>query len=381
MTSKPLFLFIKERIVYVEENKVVRRNTKANFSVIFVVFSFGIFFLSSVYPAYAEFNFYNDEYVKPEYLTKPTFGIDHDTEKTVVKEGFRFNGKPFDITDNYHTPFPEQLVKIGEPNTFDATTYSEKGLMVQEFLFGVPKVGEAHKAELGVEVWFGASGEIIDVKVIQGSKVIDVDTLKVFHEKTNCMALKYNFLKQEPKCDTTTLSVVFLEPLKDKVMAIKAIDFEKRYQITYLNEGIMVFGKALSPMNTVKIPSPTKYEGLIKVVQIEKYSPFWVAEDDRIFEKNEFGSFKEINKKIEKGQDKGNVLKRNHSDFDKIILYEQKRALKIFDSNKITNELPESFTIYNPIFDRIDNEIESKMLFQAYQAYRILENSNSQTRW
>jgi len=83
-----------------------------------------------------------------EHLTRPTFGISHETFETIVDSGFRFNDQSFTINDNFHTAF------IGEVNSFEAKIYADKRLKVQEFLFGIPNVGEAHLAELGVEVWY-----------------------------------------------------------------------------------------------------------------------------------------------------------------------------------------------------------------------------------
>jgi hypothetical protein len=151
--------------------------------------------------------------------TRPTFGISHeDRQNQVVENGFRFNSNEYLLTDNHHTDFAEQSVEIGTTNSFSATVYADKKLKIQEFLFGIPNVGEAHLAELGVEVWYDRDGEIEDVIVVQKSDVIDAETVSVSHEKVKCLATD-----AEAKCDTTTVSMTFLEPLADKVMAIKAI--------------------------------------------------------------------------------------------------------------------------------------------------------------
>ena len=42
----------------------------------------------------------------------PTFGLDHNTFLPVIEGGFSFNGVPYDITDNFWTPFEEQEVKV-----------------------------------------------------------------------------------------------------------------------------------------------------------------------------------------------------------------------------------------------------------------------------
>ena len=109
-----------------------------------------------------------------------------------------------------------------------------------------------------MEVWYDIDGEIDKVVVVQKSDVIDADTVSVSHEKTKCLATA-----AEAKCDTTTVSMTFLEPLMDKVMAIKAIDWKLRDQRTFLNEGFDVSGESLNPMLSNMIPSSLRDEGQI----------------------------------------------------------------------------------------------------------------------
>jgi len=305
-----------------------------------------------------------------QHLTRPTFGLSHENYETIVENGFKFNDQSFFINATHHTPFAEQSVMVGGVNSFETTTYAPKGLRVQEFLFGIPNVGEAHLAELGVEVWYGYDGEIKNVKVIQKSSVIDSDNINATHEKTKCKASDI-----EKKCDTTTVSITFLETLKDKVMAIKAIDFKNRYQITYLNEGINLSDASLNPMKTVMIPSTIKGEGLIQVTQTEKYSPYWMTKDGRLFEKNAFGSFKQINHSFERFQDSGDPLTRHHSGFGKVLKYEKTRALNVFDATSLLSQLPDSFSHDISIGERINDEMRGKMKEQEQIAQKILEYS------
>ena len=312
-----------------------------------------------------------------EHLTRPTFGLSHETFDSIVDNGFAFNNQTFPITDNHHTDFPEQTVNIGETNSFSATVYADKELKVQEFLFGIPEVGQAHLAELGVEVWYDVTGEIKQIKTVQKSGVIDTETLVATHEKTKCQAQDI-----EQKCDTTNISMVFQEQLKDKIMAIKAIDHKNRYQITYLNEGIGVLGESLNPMNEMLIPSPTKGEGQVLVTQIAKYSPYWIAQDGKIFEQNIFDSFKQINQTFERFSDSGNPYTRMHSEFEKLVAYEQNKATKIFDSSGLVSELGTSFAyVYPESHERITDEIRAEMLEQEKIAEQILEESKVQARW
>jgi len=151
-----------------------------------------------------------------QWKTKPTFGLDHNTFRPLVDGGFSFNGKSHDITDNWWTPFAEQKVKIGSINSFTAKAYADKQLRVQEFLFGIPEVGDAHNAELGVEIVYDYSGEIEMINVVQKTDIIDIDSIKVKHSKSKCQSDD-----TVERCDTTRLSMKFLEPLQDKIMAIK----------------------------------------------------------------------------------------------------------------------------------------------------------------
>ncbi|MDH3825468.1 MAG: hypothetical protein OES14_06715, partial [Nitrosopumilus sp.] len=253
---------------------------------------------------------------------------------------------------------------------------AEKDLKVQEFLFGVPEVGKANLAEVGVEVWYDRGGEISEVKVIQKTNVIDKDTIIATHEKIKCQESD-----TEEKCDNTKVSMKFLEPLKDSVMAIKAIDYKNRYQITFLNEGVDVVGDSLNPLHTVMIPSSVKGEGLMQVTQTSKYSPYWTAEDGRMFEKNNFDSFKEVNKKFERFQDKGNAFTRLHSSFGGIIAYEENRATKVYDSRDFISEISDSYAYEFSVDERITDEMVEVMLEQEQIAIKYLEDSQVQARF
>jgi hypothetical protein len=129
------------------------------------------------------------------------------------------------------------------------------------------------------------------------------------------------------------------------------------------------------------IPSPKKGEGLVKVVQNQKYSDYWSTEDGRIFEMNSFGSFKQINQSFERFQDSGNVFTRQHSDFGKIIAYEQNRALKVFDSSKLISYLPDSFSHDITISERITPEVLQEMIIQQHIAQKVFDEMHKQTRW
>ena len=319
----------------------------------------------------------NEKLKIDDVTTRPTFGLSHDSDKKIVDSGFTFNNQTFAITNNFHTPFPKLPVALGEVNTFEAKVFAENDLMVQEFLFGIPQKGDAHLAELGIEVWFGILGEVQEIKVIQKSNVIDIESIIATHKKEKCMSKD-----TETNCDATTISMIFLEPLQYDVMAIKAIDSKKRYHITYLNDGFDISGDSLNPLETIMIPSNQKGEGLIQVTQTAKYSPFWSSEDGKMFKMNSFGSFTEINKSFERFQDSGDARKRVHSDFGKLLKYEQEKATDVFDASKLISELPESFSFqYKDSVERITPELKAKMFEIEQECLKDLIDSKVQARW
>jgi len=314
-----------------------------------------------------------------QWKTKPTFGLDHNSFRPLVDGGFSFNGVSHDITDNWWTPFAEQKVKIGSINSFTAKAYADKQLRVQEFLFGIPEVGDAHKAELGVEVVYDYSGEIDRINVVQKTDIIDIDSIKVIHSKSKCQSDD-----TVERCDTTRLSMKFLEPLQDKIMAIKGVDFKGRVHITYLNEGFDISGNSLNPMNTMMIPSTEKHEGLVEVTQTAKYSSIWTTQDGREFEMNTSGSFAQINQSFERHIDTGVIKNRLHSEFYTLKQSQADLASSIMPAYYRTSiNYEDPFSEINDIFayefpdtfeSKLDSpEIQNNMIIQAEKAQKIME--------
>jgi len=185
---------------------------------------------------------------------RPTFGVSHeDRETQFVVDSFRYNGKYYTITDNWFTHFDKLPIEMGIMNSFEAKVYAQKGLRVQEFLFSLPEINDGHLAEVIVNVFYDRNQEILDVTVEQETIVIDVETLTVSHEKSKCLPTE-----QEVNCDTTAISVMFLEELKHEIFAIGAIDWENRNQRTSFNEGFEITGEPINPIPVFEPPSEIK---------------------------------------------------------------------------------------------------------------------------
>ncbi|MFB5613446.1 MAG: Ig-like domain-containing protein, partial [Nitrosarchaeum sp.] len=257
-------------------------------------------------------------------VIKPTFGKVYATDNQYVIDGFGYGTFAKTITDNFHTEFLMVEIPTGTEYPFYAKGYFANGIQSQEFCFGIPEAGKGYLAESCVEVYFdsgnGNDKKITNIKVIQNTNVIS--DVVAQHEMANCNA--YDTGKP---CDKTMITVSFLEPLQNSVMMIKGIDLTRESTETYLNEGFNVSGKQFTELPSVMIPSPTKYEGLIKVTQSEKYSNTWITDDGRAFDRNDFGSFTWTNQSFDSVQ--------NKRVSDILVDLTIKNALKEFDASKL----------------------------------------------
>ncbi len=138
-------------------------------------------------------------------------------------------------------------------------------------------------------------------------------------------------------------------------MAINAIDFNLRYQITYLNEGLEITGNPLNPPQTDYMSSGK--DGLVQMIRFDKFDNLWVDpsgikydEFDNlwvdpsgiVYTRNEVGSWFRLSPyTIENNDPPWKVMTRYHDEFSKLIEYERKRATQIFDGSLLLKELPD----------------------------------------
>ena len=231
--------------------------------------------------------------------TSPTSGNDWNTLENLVEGGITVDGVSFTLTDNWYTPFRQIQIETGSTHSFGVKTFAQNGgLMVQEIAFGITAVGDYANAEALIEVHYDWDKTILDVKVVQDTEVIDVSTLNVSTDQVKCRS------DADAICYQTDFYLKFNEPLKDKVYAVKAFDMTRRTLMPhYFNEGINIFGDSLNPMLTIQLASTEKFEGLITITQIEKYSNIWTTEDGRIFDADNY--FSQTNKVYQKGSNDG----------------------------------------------------------------------------
>jgi len=266
-------------------------------------------------------------------------------------------------------------LKIGERSTLTAKVYAPNGLASQSFGLGIRDIG-SNDAEVELLANLNIDGSIDSIEVIQKTDVVAPETLTVSNEKAYCKDGD-----AEKLCDEIKFAFTLQEPLQYEKAYSQHIDFKRRAGQVWVNHGFEITGEQITPMLSNMIPSNVRDQGLLKVTQVAKYSPYWVADNHRMFEMNSFGSFKEINQSFERFQDTGIAFTRMHSGFGGIIAYEQNRALDIFDAASLVSELPASFAYIFPETDeRITEEMRQEMLVQEEIAKEILDEMDRQDR-
>jgi len=302
-----------------------------------------------------------------EYLTKPTFGLDHKTGVVQVEGGFIANGKIFDVTDNWWTDFEKQAILVGQTNTFSAKAFAPHVINIIEFMFGIPEVGFAQMAEATIEVTIDRDQNVINVRVIQNGNLIDPATVTATATMVSCKSGD-----TDKKCYFITVSGVFNEALMNDVFALKGIDFLRHFHITYLNEGFTIFGNSLNPATTLLIASNVKgSSGLMEVTQIDKINDMWVDETGVEYERNSFDSFIRTTPiEVVRDDPMVKVMTRMNSNFETMKQNELDKATAIFDSSLIQKELPDSYRIESgDRYDKLqDPEVQLKLFIERMRA-------------
>jgi len=266
-----------------------------------------------------------------KHKTAPTSGRDWKTNNLIVKDGISVDGKSFNIIDNWRTPFEQIQISTNSTHTFTAKTFAQNGgLMVQEFAFGIPRIGEYQNAETLIEIHYDYDKSIKDMVVVQDTEVIRISSINATTAQVSCDG-------DSTMCYQTSISMVFNEPLKDKVYAIKAFDMSRRSMMPhYFNDGVNIVGEMMNPLPIKAIPGTIKDEGLVTITQVEKYSNLWIAKDGRIFEMyGESESFRLTNLETKRVIDTGHIKSKTHSAWNMLIKHQNEIALKYFDSSKI----------------------------------------------
>ena len=210
---------------------------------------------------------------------KPTFGMDWlKPERTMVNNGVIWNNQRYDVTNNWWTHFPKQVINTGEEQNLAMTVYSPKGLSYGVFYLGVPSVGKTNEAQVKITVNNGMAS------VEQKVNLITVTNSRA--EKVKCNTVN------NLQCDRITIRYFFNESPKFDVFAFQAVDLKRQETTTYLNEGFKVIGESLNPADELFIATPDSYhKGAVHVTNVDRWNKLWVSDDGFLYKQNDSGTF------------------------------------------------------------------------------------------
>ena len=324
-----------------------------------------------------------------DWKKKPTFGKSWEiTTAQIVENGFTFNGYTLDITDNWHTDFLKTDSIIGDTNHVEIKVYTDKILKYVTLSLGVPEIGDLSNAETDIIVYLqrnytNVSGyDIIDTVHEQKESLVDSN-----HTTSSISPVKCTDDAKNERCYLIGIDFTVNAPLKSNVLAISAVDLDRRSTVTFINEGVEFVGESLLDAKThsifVKTASQNPAESLLLTQQDRRYN---VYEDSNgyLWTVNDYGSWTQItHPDFERHVDSPNsVMTRVHSGFASLIIDEQNKAVLIFDGTKLISVVPESFSYEYDTINRDLSKLEilSKELYVEQLKAQIMINEMSELR-
>ena len=270
-----------------------------------------------------------------KFNSRPTIGKSHQTGYQLVDYGFFHNSDKYTITDNFYTPTKKIPIITGEKNHFGLKTFVGDAQVLVGEISLVPEIGAFHKAEVRLESYFNFDKTLKEIKVIQRDINVDESIITSYQIPVDC-------IENSKRNDCIYIgwdNVIFMEkPIFDKV-ALNIINDDRRYQVTYLNDGFSFTGvDSLNP--PVVINTVVERGQLESLTRIDKVNNLWQSESEIIYWKNDFGTFIRLTpySVIRYDDIPENVMTRNHSDFAKLKEYAMDNAVKEFNSLNIQGE-------------------------------------------
>ncbi|RNJ80744.1 MAG: hypothetical protein D9C04_00105, partial [Nitrosopumilus sp. B06] len=295
--------------------------------------------------------------------------------------GFKFNGKTIDITDNFHTGFPQATAKIGQTNIATIKAHSDMNLQRMILYLGVPDVSRATDAETQIIVEvrrdysLDTGYEILSITHEQGEQLIEENSTAVSAGQIKCRS------NIDKVCHEFSISFRVMAPLSSDIMAISAMDTDRRVTVSYINDGVAFTGDPLLPAAThtlqVKKGNQHPVETIHLTQQDRRYN-VWIDQHGFVWLQNEYNSWEQLtHAKYEKLRDAPvTVMTRHHTDFADLIERERARATLIFNATELQSEVGESFTHDAPVrIDKLkDPVVLEKLRIAELAALEYLKN-------
>ena len=316
-----------------------------------------------------------------DWQKKPTFGKSWEVASyQLVENGFSFNGHTVDIVNNWHTDFPITSSVVGDTNTVHIKSHAADGFKWIKLYLGVPDRGKSSEAESTITLHLQrnhtspAGYDITEIVHEQKEPLINVEGTSAMVEEVMCNDTS------ETVCYEFDIMFTVDAPLSHDVLALEAVDTKRRVTVTYLNEGVQFDGESLLDPATARIFSKlaNQDDGVyIELTKQDRRYDVWVDGDGYLYYENRYGTFERVTQPdFERYADEpDSVMTRLHSEFGKVIQYEQERAKLVWDSSAIASELEDSYSIVaGKRHERMDQELLTEMEMQALLAQERSQN-------
>ncbi|RNJ77874.1 MAG: hypothetical protein EB830_01095, partial [Nitrosopumilus sp. H13] len=294
---------------------------------------------------------------------------------------FALNGRTVDVVDNFHTEFDKVTATIGQLNTAKAKVYTDMSLDTITLSLGVPEPSRVSDAEAQIMIKLNrnyqspAEYDIIDIIHEQKEKLVEESDTTISIEKVPCMP------DSERKCHELSISFRITAPLIHDVLAVSAMDTDRRSTTTYINDGVDFEGEPLLPLLTHTIFSKKGNQHPVEITyltQPDRRYNLWSDQHGFTWMKNSYGSWFQItHADFERLQDThANVMTRSHSSFEDLVEKEKEKARQVFDAESIKSTVGESFSHDAPVrIDKLkDPVILEKLRIAELAALEYLES-------
>ena len=268
----------------------------------------------------------------------PTFGIDWETGEPAVSRGFGLDGRTVDVLDNFHAEF-SGAAEVGTPSTARLKIHSEFTLEEAAVHLGVPDLSRVTDAESSIAVLlarnYTAPGghEVAGIYHLQGVPLADPGATSARVLGEECRP------GSGVQCTVVEVTFTVLMAPAHRMMAISAMDVERRYTVTYVNSGVEFAGDPLLPPENATLVIRRGNQHPAETVVLERDGPrssTWTDQHGRSWTTNEYGSWEMAHVAHERGEDpEVTVMTRLHTGFAGLVLEARERAALVFNSSEL----------------------------------------------
>jgi len=315
--------------------------------------------------------------------TPPTLGLSKSGNR-VVDNGFTYNGNAIQV-EKWHTPYPLITATVGELNKVEIVAYENNGItnmkMIQ-FGLGAEEIGQPlSELEVLIEVHLETNGVtdyigIDEIVIIDKENLIENESVSASAFVTEC-----TIGDADKNCVKVDLEYSYREATINNIMVVSTMDKKHNNQNFYFNDGIEVLGDSINvpPTYTIQNKHSAQQTEDLTLTRVDRENNIWIddSSNNNKWQQNDSDTFIQLtfNEFVRYNDKSTSIMTRVHSDFGKILQYEEDKAIIIFDSMKIQSELSSSVAYDYPTPEQQDEDnkfLISQMYLEELKAQKIL---------